>query len=35
MASERAMVEGLTGLTASQPCSYAVAIGEQPVACAP
>ncbi len=35
IASERAIVDGLTGFTVSQPFSYAVAIGEQPVACAP
>ena len=35
MASDLAIVCGLTGLTASQPFSYAVAIGEQPVAWAP
>src|SRR5919107_383966 len=35
IASERAIVDGFTGLTVSQPFSYAVAIGEQPVAWAP
>jgi hypothetical protein len=35
MASDLAIVCGLTGLTVSQPFSKAVAIGEQPVACAP
>ena len=35
MASDLAIVSGRTGLTVSQPFSYAVAIGEQPVAWAP
>src|SRR5664280_3659881 len=35
MASERAMVFGRCGVTTSAPLANAVAMGEQPVACAP
>ena len=35
MASDLAMVFGLTGLKKSSPAFCAVEIGEQPVACAP